>query len=438
MRKNPLSVALEAIAFQSGDLFKDLTGAVASLRGFGGHLDEAEYWQTEEVGQIAAIIKNRTNINVKLGPASVFGPTVQPPRIDNNHPFTPDWVQKELSNGYRRDQAVDARRLMKTMGLNLVRGEVDLQHSRVSGVFAEMMFEMWLPRDWLEEGMGLSAESVAAIIIHEVGHIFTYFEYAGRTFSTNLVLAGLTRALKKDVGDDVRQVVFARGAELLYMSEEQKQALMNAKNEINVTGVVLDAMITRCRSELKCNIFDATGSEFVADQFAARHGAARALVIANEQAYKIARDKKLATPPREGFQPMAASLIGLLAFTFVVTIGAVFVVYKFLMTYLLSPDYEVPDHNTIRGRYQRLLNECVARMKNPNLTQYERESVLADYDAIKAIMRGVDDDLPWLNKLSYYLNPRYRNARKFHLMQTDLENIAHSGLYASAARLRSL
>lgn len=433
MRRTAISIALEAIDFQEGKLFRELTEVFQSLRGFGKGMSDVDYWASKEVQQIAAVVFKHTKIRLQLNNGDESGPMVITPRLDANHPFVDDKVKQLINEGFRYDGAFDVRRLMQLMDTDLARGWVDLKTSRVEGIYQQFVCDLWLPRAILESDEIINAEGAAAVTLHEVGHVFGYFEYVGRAFSTNQVLAGMVRAMDKTVDFGQRHAVFAKGMQLLRMNKDQQDALLNAKSEAEVSVIVLDAAVTRSRSELKLNIFDATGCEQVADQFAARHGAARAFVLASHQMQRFYQQ------PEHFTVRAVAAVLMLFKDLFSIVLDIIGAFLRFLSIYIFFADYEVPEHNTLKGRYTRVLHECTERLKNRELTPEQKREALADYAAVKAVTDEVQaDELPLARKFSYYLNPRYRNARKFHLLQNDLEALAATGLFANAAKLSSL
>lgn len=432
MRHSPISLALEAIDFQSGDLFKDLTEHCQSLRGYGQGMSDEAYWQDAGVQKIADIIRKHTKIKVSLVAGDMIGPMAGLPALDANHPFVAGWLKQAVAEGMRHDGAATARKLMKLMDSNVLQGAVNLKTSQISGDYEKIVFDLWLPRKMLDSDRMTSAEGTAAVILHEVGHIFGYFEFMGRALTTNLVLAGMQRA-QDDPG--IREVVLAKGIELLRMTPEQREAVLSAKSQVELTCIVMDAAVTASRSELKLNIFDNTGCEMVADQFAARHGAARGLVVADAELAKYYRDRDR----KDRVTTALVGMISIIADLFSTVLDVLWTSISFLSKYVFFAEYEIPDHNTLRGRYTRILNEIAQNLKDKSLSPAQKLKLLDDYDTIRSMIANTgNDDLTFARKMSYYLNPRYRNARKFHLLQQDLENLASSNLFAHAAKFSIL
>lgn len=432
MRHSPISLALEQIDFQSGDLFKDLTEVCQSLRGYGQGLSDEAYWQEPGVQKIADVVRKHTRINLIIAAGDEIGPMAALPNFDANHPFVANWLKDAVSEGMRYDGAATARKLMNVMGTNALKGRVDLKNSTISGDYEKVLFDLWLPRKMLDSDRMVSAEGAAAIILHEVGHLFGYLEFMGRTLTTNLVLSGMLRAID-DPG--IREAVFVRGIELMHMTPEQRDAALGAKSKVELSCIVMDAAVSASRSELKLNIFDNTGCETVADQFAARHGAARALVVADVEIAKYYRDRER----KNRVTTTLLNLIMLVADLFASVLDVLWFAISFLSKYVFFAEYEIPDHNTLRGRYTRLMNEIAQHLKDRTLSAQQKLKLLDDYDTVRSMIANVgNDDLTFARKVSYYLNPRYRNARKFHLLQQDLENLASSNLFAHAAKFSTL
>lgn len=433
MRKSVIALALEAIEFQDGRFFQDMTRIIEDLGALPRNLSEIGFWNSPELDAISRCIKAHTNLQIQCVEGEL--PAIEVPNIDGNHPLFPAELKEFVAEGYRYDGEQDIRKVMRTMEAKLVVGTVDLKRSKVGGIYKEIKMNMYFPRSMLDCSGPIHPAGVAAIILHEVGHAFTYMEYAGRAFTTNQILSGMVRVMESTEDTRTREIVFAKGANLLGMNKEQRDALLGVKSEAEITTIVMDAAVDSSRSELGVNIFDHVSSEALADQFAARHGAGRSHVQAMQEGAKYYYGHP---DPTTLFQRLMVSLVLVITNIFLLAIFHVLYLTVMFLVLIWSPEYTIPEHNTVKGRYTRILNEYAHELKNRNLKPERKKQLLADYESLKAITDKLDDSLPLARKISYYLNPRYRMTRKFHVLQTDLELLASNDLFAKAAKLSTL
>ena len=79
-------------------------------------------------------------------------------------------------------------------------GTVDRETSTVGKDFTDLVMCIQVTKGLFltNAGVGISdftPEEIAAIILHEVGHIFTYFEYMGEVVTTNYVLQHVSKSI---------------------------------------------------------------------------------------------------------------------------------------------------------------------------------------------------------------------------------------------------
>lgn len=423
MRKSLLRPALETIQFQNGQFFRDLVEEVKKLYGMNRRARDRDYYTSDEIKRFCQFIKDRTGIMLEMYPGS---PGIASPYLSQNHIFTQD-----LSVYFRErmvDPHMDVRELIKEAENGLVKGHVDLVTARVHGVFEKIQIYLFMPRYMLESDEYVKPEVVAAIILHELGHTFTYFEYINRTVTTNQALSLMTRANDRTLGSNEREALFAKGADLLKMDDEQRKAALSAKNDTQLTVIVLDSAIELSRSELQCNIYDTVSCEFLADQFTARHGAARWNAIG------------LDTLAYDGGQGKLSRLFTAFIELIFLSIGIGFSLGLIFLS-VMFVEREPRNYDRPYYRLQRLLLQNRERLKDRDISDEEKKYYVESSEIIERIMSRYHDsmfDEPVWDRLAYLLSSNYRRAYKYEKLQIELEKLATSGLFDKAAKLGSL
>jgi hypothetical protein len=418
MRKQIISQ--ESIDFQDGNFFKELTEAVHALRGFGKELKQTIYFNSVEVGNLSKVIKKHTNLNIEFNEG---GPAIYLPTVSNNHIFQTE-SDKEYLSAVGYDVTKDIKTLLNIMEKKVLKGEVNLKNSTVSGIYEKMTFNMLMPREMFYSDKQFTNEEVAAIILHETGHAFTTLEFLSRTVTTNQVLSCMTRVMDKTTPNNIRVTVFSKGAELLKMSKEQQENLLNAKSSKEVTCIVIDSEIARSVSELGYSAYDVNSCEQLADQFATRHRAGKYLVTA--------LDKLLTTPT---VLVCIVSVITLLEIILIIiaTYGLFLLILPFL-----AADKSSLIYDSDKARFIRIKLQNVENLKKKDLPLEVKKQIIDDNFTIDKVIALYNENLKFLEIVAYYVRPSYRNAHKVEILQKELERLGSSDLFTASAKLSTI
>jgi hypothetical protein len=424
-------MALESIDFQDGEFFQALTSAVGNIRkDKKSHaLSNKNFFESDCVIELADVIKKYTNIMIEF---SEGDPAIYPPALTGNHVFYDRGAVAYYKEVTEFDDSEDVNKIMKAMKIKVIQGSVDIKLGKVYGVFAQMLLDMLMPKEMLcgvDGGKIYEDDEVAAIILHETGHAFTFMEFCDRGLSTNQAIAGLTRALDKSISADKRMVIFDKAAKQLDLSKERTKALKEAKTEAQVSVIVLDDAIEKSISELGYSVYDVNSCEYLADQFAARQGASKALVTALDKIFK--------RPLFGGGATMwfiGAYVAVMVTFIIVSTAGVIIPVWFLLMLAFTDKKNDIYDNPYARMKRIKLQN--VERLKNKDLSAKVKVVLLEENEAIEKCMRDYQDKLGLIEKIAYFLKPSYRNAHKYELLQKELEDFASSDMFSAAAKLK--
>jgi hypothetical protein len=430
MRKGIM--ALESIAFQGPAFFEELTSSIETVRGFGNDLEINEYYTSKPVVEILKVIKRNTNITFIMLDAGRHGAFVMPPTLSAQNVLFTQVQKSRAKQDIGENESMDVHAIMNEMSVSVISGEVSLKKAFVSGAYEKMKLILCLKRSILFSDDIFTARELAAIILHEVGHAFTYMEFIGRTVSTNQVLAGMVRAMDGTTPAEKRTLVFARGSKLLRMTQEQQAAMLNSKNAKEVAWVVLDNAIQTSVSELGASVYDVTSCEYLADEFATRHGAGRDLVTGLDKLYNHPNFEKVTAQYfyTEAISFAIMAVMGL--FIGAVTFGT------FWLALIFIPDKNGVTVDSKKSRFLRIKYQNTQRLKDKTISAEEKKTLIESNATISLVCSYHDDNLNFLEKAAYYLRPSYRNAHKFELLQKDLEYLASSSLFDSAAKLSLL
>lgn len=441
MRVNIMSMAAESIDFQDGSLFAKLAAAIDAMKDDADlqRVDDRTFFESRKANAIPELFKAGMGLNFSINVIEdAVGPSIIAPLLDKNHVF---WTESRrynidtdgMMNNYSGQKDVDD--VMKLLNTKFVKGAVDLKRAKVTGVFEQMQFKLFIPRSHFAKRGIFTSQEVAAVIMHEIGHMFTYMEFLTRMVTTNQALAGIVRSIDKTFPADKREIAFIKASELLEMDNSQREALIGAKSQKELCCVVLDGAIQKSISELGVSLYDVNSCEYLADQFASRMGAGRYIVSYLDKLY---RDY--------GIVPNGAETLFVTIMKTVINIIAILMFSAFtaglplilIALMIASEDKQYNIYDNDKARFTRIKQQNIERLKDQSLSKEEKASLVEDNEAIDKIAKVYADELNFIQKAAYYLRPSYRKAHKFELLQKDLESLASNDLFHMSAKLATV
>lgn len=426
MRKGLLG--LEAIGFQDGAFFKELTEIIEKMlqenKGIRRHVELIE---TAGAKAVLACIKKHTNITLTYGGSG--GPAIISAPLRNDHIFYDKFLSEHPEI---IDLVVKNSKKIKKSSF----ASVDLANSKVDGYFAEVESTLFMPEEFFSTEFRsvyskLTAREWAAIVSHELGHAFTFFEFAIRYASTNEVLAYLS--LKNSEGAQAYKVAVKVAANVFKLNEKELQVLEEAKSQEDVAVLLLSIQDRKTRAELGCSWYDQTSCEQLADQFATRHGAGLDLITGLDKIGGLRNQGKFSL-----YFSIVKFVLGLAGA--ILLPGGLLTLFFIVLTALNTWAHAtVADHyDNAEFRPKRVMQDLVEKIKNSELPKEEVKALLVQIDQLEVIV-GQKTDVPQLyHYLALLTSSSYRKSYSLEILQKQLESIASNPLFVSAAKLKTL
>lgn len=448
-----LQPSVEAIAHQVDDrLFRALTEA----------FDETQ--SPKRLAQkIPAIIAEHTGIVTEfhVDPSDDPNAWVYPPDINKNHPFIEEW-RKAWYTG------AEGTKLFKTEKSKFLLGSIDRAQSKVSGPFTKIICPIHVTRGLLAGthgamsgqidpdephqqpsvvyGSRFTAKEVAAIVMHEIGHVFSYMESLADTLTTNWVLDAATQAFFRTDDITVRIKLVQDIEDVLSIDfDDPAKVAQGITDAESLQTIVLTQASKIHRSRLGANIYDLRSWESASDQFASRHGASLALATGLDKMYRL-----FGADDRYGkIVHWAGQIIQLLQVTAVVAFGVVLVasgtilaVYGIIILLLAAmglftnPFDDIYDPH--KFRLGRIRQDVISRLKKHNLPKEYVVRTIKDFDQLELILKDVQHHETLWRKVWVFCSPATRKQRDRMNEQQELELLANNELFITAARFRVL
>lgn len=401
----------ESIAFQNTTFFDELTLAFDEVK----NLKETDVGDSEPIYRISKIIKNHTNLNITIDAENDYPPCIDIPNIDRNNPLI-NAAQRAIVN------STDGLTMIESSN-EVLHGTVNIKTAKVSGVFSDIKAKMYLGKAFIQ-GNKYSSQELAAITLHEVGHLFTYFEFITRTVRTNQVLAGLSKILDGSENQEKREVALLSAKKALKLDKLDLSQLKDV-NTKTTQVVLIDALVKETRTELGYNLFAESSWEYLCDQFSARHGAGVHLATALSKIYKSNYNISY----RSLAVYLAVEMIKVILISNLAFLGILFLVVMFD-----SQDgggYDLPS-----ARLKRIRDQATQYLKNKQISDVERRRILDEIESIDKLLAEMTNRKQLFTYIHEFFSKRTRDERAYRKLQYELEDIAMNDLYVKAAEFK--
>ncbi len=424
----------EAIAYQGKSaLFKELTLAFDDII-------EQRNTNVKALNDLnlGKIIQHHTGLNVTVKFGDFINAYAIPPVIDAHSPMVQRWRNvygHDLVADFAHEQGYHKKIADKV-------GTIDLRRSRVTGVFSELKLDMVIGTG-LWRWMKLTGAQVAAIVLHETGHLFTFLEFVTRTVTVNAAITSAVQALNGESNQEERVKIVYATARMVNAHLESPEALAQPKvSGTEFATVLLRAIATErpLMSAAGSGAYDTSGSEFVADQFAARHGAGVELAVALD---RMMRSQFEYRTPRSLLFVIEALRVG---FGIVFTIAAAanglllwpILFALFTAVAMWDPNAESREYDLPADRLSRIRRDLIQALKSPKLPAIEHKQITDEIAQLDHLLVGVNAHRSLVNLLWISLTAKRRNQFTQMRFQQELESIINNDLFVKASQLKTL
>lgn len=314
-----------------------------------------------------------------------------------------------------------------------LRGCVHREQGRVSGIFSKIICPVIIARgSWVH--LAVSAEEMAAMVLHELGHLFSAYETLTQTATTNMVLASAAQFLDETADPTLRlQLVHQTAMEInVTIDDPAAVAAKETKGEV-FADIILKAMADReLASDAGSLQYDLTSAEFVADQFCVRYGGGRALATGldkYQRRFNPAYRRGLAMHHTTQAVRTGLSLLTV-AVPYLKILTTVAAVYMLSNGHVMNDSYDQPD-----ARLGRIKNDLVQVLKDTKIDRKVRHQILLDIEVIDSLREGVKDRLGYFTYLWIACTSSRRKQFSQMRLQQELESLVNNNLFVTSSKL---
>ena len=414
---------LESIRYQNTELFDKLTKIMASL------LSRTPSLKIIKETGIEKLIKDELAMTIEVSwkAADDINAHVIAPMLDRNHTlFHPMW--KPFLNGD------DMVKLVHALGKPILTGTVDRASSKLGGDFSKVVIPVCFYRGLFSSKV-LTAQEIAAILLHELGHGFTYFECLSDLATRNYAIAAAT-AQFLGAKDAVTKTHILREIDTKLGIEIPNKELLATKEIDQVYTVITVETMKRTYSELGSSLYDTRTWEALADQFASRHGAHIHLTSALDKIYRRYGDRAYYSTPKFLLVEVVkvVSVVMLLVLSiYTRNLGLLLAVFNILISNPFTDTYDRP-----KDRITRIREDLIGRLRERDITDHERRSIIEDTKFIDDVLLDMKNrDTFWQSVWKYLSSDTSSQVAKMEFYK-KIESLANNNLYLLSAKLKTM
>jgi len=381
----------------------------------------------EALPTLSDVIKTHTGVSLKLELVEGMGMFVELPSLSANNPIVNAWRRGPWMTKQGEALVKEANKPIE--------GSIDLNKGKVDGVFSETTQTLYIGKEYFYHPLvTFTPEEIAAVILHEVGHVFTYFEMLSRTATTNYILRGTLEQLMEAKD---------RKSKITILKDTEKTSGIPLGDlddiadiaDIKAVSVMLFKQIDDAqRSELGFSAYDTTGAESLADQFAARHGLALPLATGLDKVTRMYGDA--AHRSTLTFAAIKVAIWSSLFTAAVFTPIAAGIVVGVITIKLLSGILGVAEYDELPDRYKRLRHQLVDGLKRKEITGEQEKQLISEINQLDKMVESVNEHVSLSLLVLNHLIPSKRKAAKSKVFQQDLESMLANDLFVKSAELK--
>lgn len=403
---------IEALMYQGENFLSALATGIRKLKE-NGKFDTASV----KAANLSEIAKRFTGMDITIQISDGFNAYMYMPPMDNAHPFHNNYLIQVP--------------LFSTAGEMILKGkgdpiaEINYKDAKVGGVYSDVPVNIFIGKEFFKSHF--SAEEVAAIILHEVGHAFTYFYYLGRMYFANFLISSYAQEIIGTRDVDRRKILIKAaerrlGTELYNPNALAEQPSLD-KNKMET--LFINAHRYALANTTGTDIYDFRACEQLADYFATMHGAGPHLISGLNKFYEMAQSDCILPYP-----------IYLIGEFFKLILLPVTLPFTLLTMLVYNPSIKAYDDPAARAKYIEL--QMRGTLKDRKLDPSMRKSILDAIEAAGKESSRIKDHKGLDHLLWTTLSPSYRRGVKQEQAQKVLEGILFNDLYQKAAIFDSL
>lgn len=367
-------------------------------------------------------------IQVELDPDTSPNAYVYIPEININNSIMQEWTRNWTTN----DSLLD---LKKALG-RTTEALLDRSTSKVGGVLSNLLIKSCITKG-LMTAKEFTCEEIAAVMMHECGHVFTFFERMLDIMSMNYAISAVTSRLLNTEDKKLRMNLIHEFDAAFGVTIPDVELLAETKKGETIATVLISETMRSRRNAEGDMIYSQRGFEFSSDQFATRHGAGAHLVTAlDKMMRKYGNDSSYSCWAMHIIKQTGVFLLsisGILAGLFIMPIYSIILIALLFISRPLDKTYD-----EIPARFARVRREMIDGLKDQTLPAELRRGILSELETVSNIIDKLEYKRGWLEAVWAHIIPSGRKATTSQELQQLLERLGNNDLWIAAAKYKLL
>lgn len=432
-------LGLEMIDFQKDGFGKTLENFFKQIE---ADIKNNEYRSRKELSEsgypveLEELIFKRFGLKLRVVMDTECAGAIMPYYANNQHILAQHWIRDWL------DDEASFNRIRKDITNKT--GTIDLKKAKLAGIFSVYVHDCWLDVYGNLTNYKLSPGQIAAILLHEIGHAFTYYEYSDRMSRTNQVMLDLSEHLFSNKEKDLNYV-YAEVKKLKEFTKEEAEVL-TGDNRV-IAGIRLSRIYVECvGTALMNDKYNDTSSEQLADMFASRFGMGRELIEGLETLYKYHGGAPEHSSGAGRFFMYITTFLGDLflpgAFFFWLLPAslplalATGVMLAIFIMYISGDAKRDMTYDDLKQRYIRIRQQYISLIKDKNLDIPTLKTHVDKLDYVDSVIAGLKPFSRIFQTISNIVFSNNKEAKSDIELQQLVENLAHNDLFLMSAKFR--
>ena len=292
----------------------------------------------------------------------------------------------------------------------------------------------------------INSRELIGIVLHEIGHLFTFIEYSYRSVTnTSVLIDTFLDNLNKKNKTPKQSLILAYEKVSNDTNTEYK-----TKDATSVAIYVVDSFLKENRFTITGSTHSSVDAEQLADQFSGRFGVGSELVTALEKIIKFNKDfltnARVANFICTILFAMVTVMwisIGYMASAIFAGLAAILYLFGFL-TCSYPGDYEnnpgyINTYDETKRRYARIRNDIIRNLRTNGLASKEQmKAIISRLDQLDRIIASVPDaKVPLFDKLVRLISSSAKHRLEIRNIERLIEDLSENNLYLASAKLQT-
>jgi hypothetical protein len=439
-----LGLSLESIDFQDNVLGTKMAEEIRGLTSI-RHRNDQE--KSIHKTNLEKLIRDSIGLNIEFKLAGHYYPAaILIPHFNNQHIFLHNYY-KDLIN----DNPSEFKELEKNLE-NLeklldskVKNVIDIKRNKVTGVFTKIKTTLYLDLNELS-ACQLDSHEIVAVILHEVGHLFTYFEFSNRQNSMNQVLGLISsNQLNKNTRQQ-REMVFRKAEKILDLPENFLEEVVDEESDVIKLSMVVNKTAYYLKSQNNAYSYDVSSCEQLADQYSSRMGYGRHLATGLYKLHRASADPDLKEfgggPVSRILMEIITMALGVIAVFLPGPMAAIMVGFSFLLlviNVIMAGDatFNKYNYDNVKTRLTRIRSDSIIQL-NQEKDDAQKKYIINNIKTMDKLISMTFEYQDILSRLFNFLSPKHRNASVKMELLKKLELLAANDLYLKSAEFKTI